>query len=367
MIPTAPARVTLPPSVLDAAEGHAPLTQWWIPVTLVGVSLALTVVLVLLRRRSPRPRRWVLVALVPAALLWLVTVLAGANALFAVVPDGAALRHRAESAIGIAVSFRTPGGGRVEEHTLPADVALSMPTSPVWVYTPPGYDDSGTTRYPVVLLVHGHPGGAPDWFTLGQAGSILDAMITSGLIPPLIAVAPDVNGGPIRDAECLDARNDGPRVETWLYQDLLPWVNATYPTSDASQHRIIAGFSAGGFCALDQGLRHQDMWGGIVALEGYGDPGREAARVLGYGDEAFDAVSPSVYIQTMDFSRRIPIYLNAAGRSDPVRVGALAEQLERRHQSVVFEVEPGQGHTWQLARLGLAKGLADIAHALEWS
>lgn len=133
------------------------------------------------------------------------------------------------------------------------------------------------------------------------------------------------------------------------------------------QHRIIGGMSAGGFCALDQGLRHLGVWGGIVSLEGYGDPGEAAATDMGYDTAAFRRVSPVHYISTMTFPRRVAVMPNVGELDDPQRVEVMADELEARGQSVVFRVEAGQDHSWAVARMGVPYGLAHVGQDLGWT
>lgn len=359
--------IVLPAPVLDAAAGQSPLTQWWVPVVALLVALALTAWIL---RRTPwrRGRRWQFaLAVLGAAVMWLVVAALALNSWFSFVPDLTALQRQTESALGLPVAYRTPEGGHVAERFVPASPTLAVPESSVWVYTPPGYDPSGRVRYPVVYLIHGDPGTSADWFTLGGADEVLDAMIHAKVIPPVIAVAPDVNGGGIRDGECLDSLDGGPQVESWLYQDLVPWVDTSLPTRADWQHRILGGMSAGGFCALDQGLRHPDVWGGIVSLEGYGDPGEQAATAMGYDLAELQHVSPSHYIPTMTILRTMPIFLNVGELDDPQRVEWLADALKARGHAVVVQIEAGQDHSWAVARVGLAYGMAHVAPALGWN
>ncbi|MDO5736723.1 MAG: alpha/beta hydrolase-fold protein [Propionibacteriaceae bacterium] len=301
-----------------------------------------------------------------SAFVWLVVVALGANAWYEFAPNLAAVQRQIESGLGLPVAYRTVDGSHVEEHSVPASSALSMPASSVWVYTPPGYDPSATTRYPVVYLIHGYPGTAADWFTAGRADEVLDAMIATRMIPPVVAVAPDVNGGGVRDGECLNSLKGGPQVESWLYDDLIPWVDKSLLTQADGQHRILGGMSAGGFCSLDQGLRHLDVWGGIVALEGYGDPGKSTATDMGYDTSAFEGVSPSHYISTMTFPRTIPIFIDEGELEDPRPMELVADALKNRGQDVLFQIEAGQRHDWAMARTGLPFGLAHVVPALGW-
>lgn len=358
--------MVLPAPVLDAAAGQSPLTQWWVPAVALLITLVLSALVIRgwRRRRGSRWRQAPGVVLVVVA--WLVVAALGVNSWFSIVPDLSAVQREVESGLGLQVSYRTTDGSHVKEHLLPASPSLNMPASSVWVYTPPGYDPKGSRRYPVVYLIHGYPGTSVDWFSVGRADQVVDAMIRTKVIPPVILVSPDANGGGVHDRECLNSLKGGPQIESWLYQDLVPWVDTSFLTQADADHRILGGMSAGGYCALDQGLRHLDVWGGILALEAYGDPGLEAATHMGYDLASFERVSPTHYIASMDFPRSVPMFFDVGERSDPRRVEALVEALRARGQTPTFEVEKGQGHTWQMARVGMPYGLDDIASDLGW-
>ena len=58
----------------------------------------------------------------------------------------------------------------------------------VYIYTPPGYDDSLTTRYPVLYLQHGSGEDERVWTLMGHANYILDNLIADGKAKPMILV-----------------------------------------------------------------------------------------------------------------------------------------------------------------------------------
>ncbi|MDY7100650.1 MAG: alpha/beta hydrolase-fold protein [Actinomycetota bacterium] len=123
------------------------------------------------------------------------------------------------------------------------------------VYLPPGYDqDDAATRHDIFYLMHGGGGHEATW--LGRPSSptslvsIFDHMITDGVIPPMIVVAPTFDTGP----GSFDASVDAFASE--LVEDLVPAIEGTYRTHadgtdaealiDARDHRIFGGFSMGG-------------------------------------------------------------------------------------------------------------------------
>ncbi len=72
----------------------------------------------------------------------------------------------------------------------------------------------------------------------------------------MIVVSPDVNTPGASEAACLDSTLGGAQVETYLQEDVRPWVEGHYPIATDRTYQAIGGMSSGAFCALDQGLRH---------------------------------------------------------------------------------------------------------------
>lgn len=357
--------ITLPRSVLRAAAGQTVLTSW--PAVVVAVLVALLGSLACFhhwRRRQVRRRLSDVGTAFGVLCLWLGASVVSANVVFNVVPDFTGLQTEWDSFVGVPVAYRTLHGGHVREVTVPESTRLAVPASSAWVYTPPGYDSTGHTRYPVIYLVHGYPGDSSNWFGLGKADLVFDELIRTQTIPPVIVVAPDVNGGPIRDGECLDARG-GPQIETWLYRDLVPFIDETLPTKKDRQHRVIAGFSAGAYCALDQSLRHQPTWGAALSIEPYGEPGPVGLALLGT-QSAVQAHSPSVYLPTAHLPLTTPVFL-AVGSDSPTRdAQPLAAMLAERGQPVYSYTAEGFGHTWGMARDALPYGVVFASRQLRW-
>src|SRR6202020_327892 len=60
----------------------------------------------------------------------------------------------------------------------------------VTISTPPGYDTSGKTKYPVLYLFHGANADETAWTKLGHVNLILDNLLTAGKIKPFVVVMP---------------------------------------------------------------------------------------------------------------------------------------------------------------------------------
>ncbi|MFB9378769.1 alpha/beta hydrolase [Kineococcus gynurae] len=358
--------VTLDPRILRALRPPDRILESPVLVGAVCAGfLLLLVATVLLWRRTRRGRgvgrrsRWVarggstLLTLV-AAVLAVATVV---NAAVGYVPT-------LQAAETIVTGTVDAGAGTVVTREVAAP-ELGVTSATTLVYLPPGYAEHPRRRYPVVYLVHGSPGRSTDWFAAGDAARTLDVLITRREIPPVIAVAPDVNGSGFTDTECLNSPTGGPQIETYLETVLVPWVDGTFRTDARPGARILGGMSAGGFCALDQGLRHRGTWGPILAIEPFGDPGPAWRDQL--DPEQFDAVSPAHYLPTIELPAPVPVFLSTGSEvdADELRgVDELERLLQRRGEPVLRHDVVGGGHTWSTAQEALPFGLVYLARFL---
>jgi enterochelin esterase-like enzyme len=151
-----------------------------------------------------------------------------------------------------------PGGGTVLGGPFPGT------DRPGLVYLPPGLDP--VKRYPVVYLLHGMPGSPSEYVGGVDLPSFADAAIADGLARPFIAVAPAA--GP-------DRGYNGEWAGQWeqaLVEKVVPFVDRWLPTIATPSGRVLAGLSAGGYGAVDIGLRHPSMFGAIESWSGYFTP-----------------------------------------------------------------------------------------------
>jgi hypothetical protein len=197
----------------------------------------------------------------------------------------------------------------------------------------------------------------------------MDVLIDEGMIQPMIVIMPEVNGNGSdqTDTECLDSTRGGPQVETYLTDVVLPWVDAHYATAATWQSRAIGGMSAGAFCGVDQGLRHPDLYGAIISIEGYDNPGSGGRAVLASHAE-FLAHSPGVYVDKMRFEHPVAAFFGTSGNGDiddRDANGSLAGNLAARGQAVDYRNLPNGYHTWHSARTLLPYALVFISGHLK--
>lgn len=145
-------------------------------------------------------------------------------------------------------------------------------TNNAYVYLPYGYDESGSTCYNILYLVHGHYGDASTFLNVenGLLRNVLDHMIENHDIDPIIVVTPTYNYEQ-PTPNYVDADPYCRAFPQELEHDLMPLVESRYHTfakrtgtrpapadlQASRDHRAIGGFSMGGvttWYALDETL-----------------------------------------------------------------------------------------------------------------
>ncbi|WP_281860042.1 alpha/beta hydrolase [Salana multivorans] len=371
---------TLPPTArlaLGADEGW--LTSWWTVAVAAALVLALVLLLLALGRRrrshgSPGPgrrhhRRWP--AATTAVAGGALTLALAVNAVVGYFPSLGALRDWSAANLTLDAGQHLAAvdgdrAGTVTGVDVPAPAAMAMPASTTWIYTPPGYDatasDGQRSRYPVLVLAHGSPGTSADWFSAGDVAHVLDVLIDEHVIDPVVAVAFDLTGtGPgADDTECLDSTTGGSQVESYLDQVVVPYVDAHYATTGT---HVIAGFSAGAYCALDQGLRHPDLYAGIVAIAPYLDPGEAATTMLATAAQAQQHDIARYAATIAPAHQPVAIALLDESQDEVRAITDVAHELRASGRPVLLHAFPG-GHTWTGARGAFPQTLVYVAREL---
>ena len=236
-------------------------------------------------------------------------------------------------------------------------------TLPAVVYLPAGYGTS-TRRYPVIYLLHGLPAG-PQTYT--ESGFVA-AVVASGSRPAIV-VAPQGARSDNSDPEYLDS---GP-TENWpqaFAHDLTRCIDARFQTIAKRSGRALIGFSAGGFGAVNIGLRHLNTYGAVESWSGYfeaTDP--SGLRILNLGSAAANeqARAPRGATLTRSLAQHPTFIGFYVGQQDSRFLAdnrAFDAALRSQHIRHSFAVYPG-GHSvtlWeQEAPWWLARALGALA------
>lgn len=226
--------------------------------------------------------------------------------------------------------------------------SLEGSTGSLVVYTPPGYDTSSDTSYPVFYLISGTTDTEETFYKVGKTHWILDNLIAAKMAVPMIVVMPygnpaariaEQNGTPKPDdpfgRDNPDAMVRMKQFETDLVQYIMPYVEQNYRTINKRESRAIGGFSRGGGQTLRTAYGNTDKFAWVCAYSAYltpeemdtsfgaiaGNPEQTNAQLklnwVSVGNTDF------LYQQTFDYM----VYLNAKGV---------------QFQSLIAE----GGHTW---------------------
>ena len=135
------------------------------------------------------------------------------------------------------------------------------------IYTPPGFDVSGRTKYPVMYLLHGANADETAWTRLGHVNLILDNLLAEQKIRPFLVVMPFGYGTP-PGSEAFNGGFDG--ITTTFASDFLgdviPYVEARFPVLKDRDHRALAGLSMGGVESLTIGLNHLELFSYVAGF-----------------------------------------------------------------------------------------------------
>lgn len=210
---------------------------------------------------------------------------------------------------------------------LPADQQVpntvsGFPARPAEIYYPPAALVKDPPALPFVLMMMGQPGD-PDSKWIAQA---LDKIAAehNGLAPIVLVV--DQLGDPNQDPLCIDGKLGN--VETYMMQDVVPWVHQNLHVLKNRDAWTVAGYSAGGGCALYYGAKYPKVFGNIVSISGEVYSGAESAAAnldtIFDGDQAaYDAIKPTTIYQSSVYPDTHAYF--SAGSADPAYVEYMAE------------------------------------------
>ena len=160
--------------------------------------------------------------------------------------------------------------GNITRHILTTYIARGLPMNqePYWVYTPPNYDAKRKGGYPVLYLLHGWSDYGDGWITVGRANLILDSLISTGSVAPMIVVMPQGYGDYSFVTSGHDVWKDQAKVignltlfSKMLTQEIIPAVEREYPIAGGRYNHAIAGLSMGGLESLTIGINHASYFG----------------------------------------------------------------------------------------------------------
>ncbi|HDR51752.1 MAG TPA: esterase [Mariniphaga anaerophila] len=127
-----------------------------------------------------------------------------------------------------------------------------------FVYTPPGYQQESSTRYPVLYLQHGYCENETSWPSQGRVNLIMDNLIAEGKAEPFIIV---MTYGMTNDIKFGELRKfDIKPFQTVLIDELIPYIDTHFRTLASQEKRAMAGLSMGGMETKQITLNRPDVF-----------------------------------------------------------------------------------------------------------
>src|SRR5439155_9937356 len=224
----------------------------------------------------------------------------------------------------------------VESHLLAGNPLGDPARRPLYVYRPPGVDLDHPRPLPSVYVIQGYTGQLDAWtkrrpFELNMFER-LDAMFAAGDCPDAILVFVDAwtsFGG----SQFLDSTGTGP-YQSYLCDEVVPFIDARYPSADDRERRGISGHSSGGYGSMVVSMMRPDVFAALASHAGdalfevcYMADFRETARKLrddhdGSYEVFFERLAGADPVTFERFGAPLETYAYAACYSpDPDRPG----------------------------------------------
>jgi enterochelin esterase-like enzyme len=243
--------------------------------------------------------------------------------------------------------------------TMTIDGKLSQLRRTVLVYLPPQYFQAAYAKYrfPAIELFTGYPGQPSDWINVLGVTTTLPALINDHLAKPAILVMPDTEGAPRRDLQCLNLP-DSIQDATYLAQDVPQFLARTIRVQPPGPAWGAAGYSEGGFCTANLGLRYRQDFGFAGVMSGYFSPldvlvGNGYTAPFPGNTKLRNANTPLYELPLIPAKARIPQFWLGAGGANSEDVSA-ARQFQQlllpRQPGVRLKLWAGGGHngdTWR--------------------
>jgi len=147
--------------------------------------------------------------------------------------------------------------------------ALGGRKDTVHVVLPPGYASHPGQHYPVLYLLHGFPGQPTAFLDIGGVADLEATLVAEGRMQPVILVMPTGSFSFLTDEEWANSVRSGNQWETFVARDLVTAIDARYRTIASASGRALAGYSEGGYAALNIGLHHPGEYSLLESWSGY--------------------------------------------------------------------------------------------------
>jgi Putative esterase len=168
-----------------------------------------------------------------------------------------------------------PLRGRLDKLVVESEVLRDNPLGdpcrrPLWVYVPAATERDSGRRLCSIYVIQGYTGQLDMWFNRSWLEpnmlERIDELFSTQEAPPAIIVFVDAwtsYGG----SQFLNSSGNG-RYMDYLCDEIVPFVDDSYPTIGDSAHRGLSGKSSGGYGAMAVPMLRPDVFGGLASHAG---------------------------------------------------------------------------------------------------
>lgn len=248
----------------------------------------------------------------------------------------------------------TPGGSRIV--TTKVKGAKSHLTDTVITVLPREYNlpENAQRKFPVLVMYSGMPGSAGSWVSYLNIATHLED-VEGDTLTPVIAVLVPVYFH--YDTECIDFKGY-PQTGTWISKDIPAWINSTWRASPDRDDHVLAGFSAGGWCAAMLATMNPNTYRAVMTFAGYFAPTFDQAQLLRNDSRA------NRYVLARTIAKNVkPLsFFIAASRNDPISYPSgrdFAKAVKNKTVRITYEENPTGGHYFSVWE-------SQLVDALDW-
>ncbi len=266
-----------------------------------------------------------------------------------------------------------------------------------YIYTPPEYDTSAKTRYPVLYLLHGWGENEQGWTFQGHVDQIMDNMIADKKAKPMIVVMDNLNAvKPGDDGSIYNARGVltqavpqpnqnaqlgapgvpgagpgaarpragapgasgaarpagaarprmmlSPTFTEMMFTDLIPTVEKNYRVAPGRENRAMAGLSMGGMQTYTTGLENLDKFAYLGGFSG---------SCGGRGEFDPKTSCNGAFADPAAFNQKVKVLFLSTGSVEGPGVKKFSDELTAAGIHNVYFESPGTAHEWLTWRRAL--------------
>lgn len=167
------------------------------------------------------------------------------------------------------------------------------------IYLPEDHHNEPCGHFPVLYFLHGLNETCTD--NLKMVAGTLEVAVDLGVARPMVIVTPDG----YLNSMWVDSKSGHKPAETNLIRELIPHIESTYRVMACRSHRIIGGFSMGGYGACRLAVKFPGLFDTCFSMDG-------ALHTLGTFKRIRKSVFAEIFNSDENYFRKYCLYETAS-------------------------------------------------------